>query len=138
MPRTVLMTKRSYDAEDLDLPVTCPAGERIGESLDGPGCRCRIEGSIITAARDGSSLAVYCMGEHALCPTWRLGRETEWRHEAVSGLTVPSGARRSYTVEDLEEIEDRKEAGDFEGAHAIGEQIAESRRAQGLRDVGKG
>lgn len=135
MPRTTLMEKKSYDFEDLDLPVTCPAGERIGETLEGPGCRCRIEGSTITSARDGSSLAIFCTGEHTMCPTWRVARETEWEHESVMRITETAGVRRNYTVEDLAEIEERMQAGDVDGARAIQRRIYESRRAQGLVDV---
>lgn len=130
------MEKRGYDAEDLDQPVTCPAGERIGETLEGPGCRCRIESSTITASKDGSSLAIFCMGAHELCPTWRMAREAEWQDEAVMKLTSPSGLRRNFTVDDLREADERMEAGDVEGAKAIRRRIEDSRREQGLRDVG--
>lgn len=137
MPRTTLMTKRSYDAEDLDSHVECPAGERIGETLEGPGCRCRIEGSIVTAAKDGSSLRIFCMGEFELCPTWRLAREAEWADEAVMSLTAPSGLRRNFTMDDLREADERMAAGDLEGAQAIRRRIEESRREQGLQDIGR-
>lgn len=138
MPRTTLMDLRHYDAQDLDLDVTCPAGERVGERLEGPGCRCRIEGETITAARDGSSLRIYCMGEHTFCPTWRLAREAEWEHAAVMKLTAPTGLRRNYDLEDLRQIEEREQAGDMEGAQAIRARIDASRREQGLRDLSRG
>ena len=138
MPRTTLMAQRSYDAQDLDKPVTCPAGERIGEVVEGPGCRCRIEGSTITAAKDGSSLAIFCMGDNTLCPTWRLARETEWEHEAVMAIASPSGVHRSFSVETLEEIEERRAAGDAASAARLAGEVYEARRAQGIRDVSRG
>ena len=128
------MERRQYDAHDLDAPVVCPAGERIAERLEGPACRCRIESSVITAARDGSSLAVYCQGDFKLCPTWRLARETEWRHQTPETLTVPTGLSRNFTLDDAAEVGERLEAGDIAGAEAIRARIDESRRAQGLRD----
>lgn|SRR4051812_3772966 len=138
MPRTTLMDKRSYDAEDLDLPVVCPAGERVGETAEGPGCHCRIEGQRISAARDGSTLAIFCMGSHELCPTWRAAREIEWEHRAVAELTADPHVQRSFTMEDIQEINERRDAGDFEGAEKIQARIREARAAQGLRDVPAG
>lgn len=138
MPRTSLMEKRAYDAEDLDMPVLCPAGERIGETAEGPGCHCRIEGSKITAARDGSTLAIFCMGEHELCPTWRGAREIEWEDRPLSELTAEDEIQRSFTMADIEEINERREAGDFEGVERIQARIREARAAQGLRDVPAG
>lgn len=138
MPRTTLLEKRRYQFEDFDKPVTCPAGTRIKERLEGAACHCRIEDSTITAAKDGTSLAILCMGDNTLCPTWRAAREIEWEHERVSSLIAPSGLRRNYTMEDVEEANARMAAGDFEGAQQIAQRIEESRREQGLRDVSKG
>lgn len=129
------MSRLSYDSALLDRPVTCPAGEKIHERPEGPSCRCRIEGSTITASFDGSSLAHFCMGAHTLCPTWRLAREAEWVDQDVTRLFDPEGAGRNYTIEDLEQIEECRAAGDLEGAMRLIRQIRERRAAQGLVDL---
>lgn len=127
MERRNVETTRRFD-----LPVVCPAGERIVETLEGPACRCRIEQSIISAAKDPSSLAGFCMGVHAMCPTWREARQAEWAHADPARLVEPSGADRTYAMEDLREIAEREDAGDFEGADAIRRTVLERKRARGL------
>lgn len=135
MPQTKLMERRVYDFGKLDLPVVCPAGERITETPLGPACRCRIEDSVITAARDGTMLATFCMGSHEVCPTWRVTRELEWENRDVQDVLNDPGAERSFTMETLLELEERRESGDHEGAERIVRGIRERREAQGLRDV---
>lgn len=147
MPRTLLMELRNVEsAMSEDREVTCPAGEKV-ETPEGPTCRCRLEStpgfpSLISVARDLSSWSVFCTGRNDIdpgcgypaCPTWRAARESEWRSENSEALVAPSGLRRTFSVEDLEEIERRREAGDTKGADAVQERIGEMQR---LRDVGR-
>ena len=144
MPRTLSMERSNVEsAMSEDREVTCPAGDKVGETLEGPGCFCRLEGGLISVATDITSWSVYCTGRsdldplsgYLVCPTWRAARELERAHEPVGRLIAADGLRRNFSVEDIEEIEERREAGDTDGARAIQERIAEARREQGLRDV---
>lgn len=153
MPRTLVMELRNIEsAMSQERPVTCPAGEAVAETLEGPACRCRLETmmtgsrSLITVARDISTWSNFCTGRndidsrsgHEVCPTWLAAREIERQGLPLRTLTETSGVRRSFGMEDIEEIEERRAAGDIDGARKIQERIAEARREQGLRDVGKG
>jgi len=56
---------------DLDIP--CPAGEPLGEVLEGSGCVCRITHSVVASATDPSSLGNFCTSVegHRECPVWQ-------------------------------------------------------------------
>jgi hypothetical protein len=77
MPLTATQERYAITAKDFDRPVLCPAGERIGETAQGPACRCRIAQETITAAANPSSLSAYCMADWRGCPIWRDARERE-------------------------------------------------------------
>jgi hypothetical protein len=127
------MERRNVETTRLfDLPVVCPAGERVVETQEGPASHCRIEQSIITAAKDPGSLATFCMGAHELCPTWQAAREAEWDRRDPSGLMAPGGAARAYAMDDLNEIAEREEAGDFAGADERRREILQRKRDRGL------
>jgi hypothetical protein len=71
VPETLVQIQRGlplvFDAE-----VVCPAGEPIGETLQGSGCRCHVEDTSLLAATNPSSLIGYCLSSnYASCPTWR-------------------------------------------------------------------
>jgi hypothetical protein len=80
MPVTAVQERYAITAQDFDRPVLCPAGERIGETAQGPACRCRIAQETITAATNPSSLRAYCMADWRGCPIWRDAREREWEN----------------------------------------------------------
>lgn len=60
-----------------DLPVVCPAGAPVGETLRGSGVRCRIEHSSLLTVGHTRSLRAFCCGDYQACPTWRAHREAE-------------------------------------------------------------
>lgn len=126
------MERLGFDVGLLDLPVVCPAGVRVEETIEGPACECRIEGSIITAAKDPSSLAGYCMGVHELCPTWREARHLEHANGDPMRMIDAGGAARTYGMDDLEEIQAREDAGDFASADAMRRAIMERKHERGL------
>jgi hypothetical protein len=130
------MERLNFDAESLDLEVECPAGEKVAETREGPACYCRIEGSLVTAARDPSSLGAYCMGAYVFCPTWREHRVYQERTGHTTGVVEHeerTGAiERSYGYEDLAEIQSREDEGDFAGADEKRREILERKRARGL------
>jgi hypothetical protein len=88
-----------------ELPIRCPAGMFIAHTGEGrgAGCRCAIERTVITPAKDErlTSSLVYCVGSAADrvgytdCPTWRARREAEWedRHRSME-RDVLAGVRR--------------------------------------------
>lgn len=61
-----------------DPVVGCPAGEPIGEALEGSGCHCRVEHSAILAATSPRSLLAFCLGDYRACPTWQAEKERVW------------------------------------------------------------
>jgi hypothetical protein len=136
MPRTAILELRNVEsAMTLDREVVCPLGDRIHETAEGPACHCRAEQSLVSVARDLSSFSVFCTGDHTMCPTFRAAREAEWNNEAISSITKSVGYERTYALADLEEMEERRAAGDFAGAQKIQDRIYEARRSQGLMDV---
>lgn len=126
------MERLSFDAQALDRPVVCPAGDAVKETLEGPASFCRIEQGLITAARDPSSLNAYCQGAHELCPTWRAARQIEWENADVASLIAPQGAQRTYDMEDLLDIQEREDAGDRASADAKRRELLQRAAAQGL------
>lgn len=92
---------------------------------------------MITSARDGSSLALLCMGSHELCPTWRAARELEWEHRPLGELIGQDGLERSFTMEDLTEMEERQASGDHEGARAMAEGIKANQLRQARERAGQ-
>lgn len=63
-----------------ELPLLCPAGAAIAESLRGSGIRCRIEHSSLFTVGHQRSLRAFCCGDYQSCPTWRAHREAEMAH----------------------------------------------------------
>lgn len=138
------MDRFDLDFERLDLPVLCPAGERVQETRQGPTCRCRLEGamtgepSLITAAHDPSSLAAYCMGTpsnisgYVVCPTWKAGRDLERERADVMAMTAPVGESRTHGMDDLMEISERAMEGHPEAADDLRREIMERKRELGL------
>lgn len=55
-----------------DAPTACPAGAVIAETIEGSGCRCRVEHESLTATSSPSSLIRYCLSREGYqhCPTW--------------------------------------------------------------------
>lgn len=62
---------RLIEEGDVVCPAGCPA--RAGQAV-----LCRIEGAVIDARRNPSSLQAYCLGENRHCPTWRADKEATW------------------------------------------------------------
>lgn len=60
-----------------DAPIACPAGGVIAETMEGSGCRCRVEHESLTATSSPSSLIRYCLHRegYMACPTWRAEKD---------------------------------------------------------------
>lgn len=58
-----------------DLIVTCPAGRQLGETIQGPACRCAITRETLTAQENPTSLFAFCGGKYIECPAWRREKE---------------------------------------------------------------
>jgi hypothetical protein len=56
-----------------DAPPRCPAGAFIAETIEGSGCRCRVEHESLTASSHPSSLIRFCLSREGYmqCPTWQ-------------------------------------------------------------------
>lgn len=63
---------RLIDPSDVRCPAGCPA-------LAGEGVLCRIEGDVIDARRNPSTVTGYCTGNHQACPTWQADKEAHWQ-----------------------------------------------------------
>jgi hypothetical protein len=96
-----------------DLEIPCPAGEPIGETNQGSGCLCRVEGERILAATNPSSLGRFCTSVEGFkrCPTWQ-------REKAKRGVAT---LREVFSVEE---------------AAFWREQEAEEERRRELREAG--
>lgn len=70
--------------------VSCPAAQEI-HPVDGSiGCRCQIEGSILTSKTDPQSLLTFCVGTrpdaYESCPTWMAARDAELAGRPLEGV----------------------------------------------------
>lgn len=66
----------------VDLTIPCPAGEPVGETLEGSGCLCRLTASVIASATDPRSLGKFCTDAdgHKLCPVWQTEKKRIEEH----------------------------------------------------------
>lgn len=60
-----------------DVETACPAGAVIGETIQGSGCRCRVEHESLTATSSPTSLILYCLNRdgYKRCPTWQAEKK---------------------------------------------------------------
>lgn len=58
-----------------ELDVTCPAGRQLGETTQGPACRCAITRETLTADENPTSLFAFCGGIYTECPVWRREKD---------------------------------------------------------------
>jgi hypothetical protein len=55
--------------------IKCPAGTLVSETIQGPGCRCRITQETLTRVENSHSLQNFCAGKYGECPVWRREKE---------------------------------------------------------------
>ena len=63
-----------------DLTIPCPAGEAVGETLQGAACNCRVTKTLVASATDPSSLGRFCTSAdgYLLCPVWQDEKQRVW------------------------------------------------------------
>lgn len=63
-----------------DLTIPCPAGEPVGETIQGAASNCRITRSLVTSAADPSSLGKFCTSAEGYCdcPVWQEAKQRIW------------------------------------------------------------
>lgn len=109
-----MLERLGLSTEDFaGLEVRCPAGRMLDSGTEGPACRCGVEESLVTAARDPSSLVGYCCGEYVQCPTWRaecahrltsvslvgkMERDIQRAQKAKRGTVLDDPGARSFTI----------------------------------------
>lgn len=96
-----------------DLPIPCPAGELLAETLRGSGVYCRIDHAAITSSADPRSLGNLCTNArgYQTCPSW----QREHERARTGGETVEEIAEREQrvvdeTAEQHAEIRERADA----------------------------
>ncbi len=61
-----------------DADVVCPAG---CAARAGTGVMCRVEGDVIDARANPTSVARFCLGDNRTCPSWQAEKEAHWAEQ---------------------------------------------------------
>ena len=108
MALTQMQERLNVTAADFEkLVVVCPAGRKLDSGTEGPACRCQIEESLLTAAKDPVSLASFCCGQYTACPTWRQDQQHRYARPLLDTLdrqVKEKQAKKMGTVLDEERV----------------------------------
>jgi hypothetical protein len=55
--------------------IKCPAGDVVNETIEGPGCRCRITKETLTREANSHTLQNFCAAKYTECPVWRREKD---------------------------------------------------------------